>query len=129
MIPGNHDIKRDDKTTYEINLLTGNVDNINKNIEEMPVTNYNELMKRQNNYINFYNKFLGRNYNKDKLHNFIEKEDINVIEINSCLLALSDDYGKLSIYLRKLLESLKNTNSNNQKLSIAILHHELEFLN
>lgn len=129
MVPGNHDIKRDENTTYDIKLVTENVKNVNKKVDKMPNIKYDELMKRQDNYIKFYNKFLGKNYNKDKLHNFIEKEDINVLEINSCLLALSDDYGKLSIYLSKLLDSLKNTTSNKQKLSIAILHHELEFLN
>ncbi|MVX65796.1 hypothetical protein GKZ28_19130 [Clostridium chromiireducens] len=129
MVPGNHDVKRDKNTSYEIDGIIENAEKIKEKVEKMPDYVYIRLMERQNKYIRFYNEFLGREYDKNELHKFINKEDINVIEINSCLLAQSDDSGKLSVNLSKLLDSLESTESNDQKLSIAILHHEPEFLN
>lgn len=129
IVPGNHDLKRDSDTDYEIEGIVIKEENISERIDRLPNKRYRLLLERQRSFIDFYNTFLGRKYDEERLHNFYEREDLNVLEINSCLIAQSNDFGKLSVYLSKLLESCSNISSNKEKLSIAILHHELEYLN
>lgn len=125
-VPGNHDIKRSGLRTKIINGLKSEKNELKNDLEDDV---YDELMKAQEKYIEFYNTFLNRNYNVNQLHYVYEKDDINILGINSCLMSgLSGEEKDLSIYLKKLLSCVEGMKQNTDKINVVIIHHSLEYL-
>ena len=126
VVPGNHDIQRNQKRAFLIEGIKSH-----KSYEEIEDDTYNTLMEGQRKYIEFYNEFLQRKYNENKLHYLISDDDISVLGINSCLISglSKDDDKDLSIDLKKLFECIKSLGDNKDKINIAIIHHSLECLN
>lgn len=118
IVPGNHDIKSDNKRKEIIN-------NIGKNIEMNPdayLKNMNQLLHAYDQYKRFLNDFYGVNINKtDILNNYIYVWDdiISILCLNTTLIS-DENHHKPQIIDIYGLEKIRNK----VVPCIAIMHHD-----
>ncbi|HDR7250622.1 TPA: metallophosphoesterase, partial [Bacillus pacificus] len=126
IVPGNHDVKRDEIAELIIDSIINN-ENARKKINELGEKPFRSLYSGQKAFIEFYEKFLEREYPKDDLHFFINHKDVNILHINTCLVAGADDVeGKILVGLDKLYATLKKLDKS--KITFALGHHTLNCL-
>lgn len=125
MVPGNHDIKRSGARNRLIRTIVSSKD-ISKEVEELDEESFEIISSAQEGFWDFYKCITGKDANRKSIHFIEEREKFNIISINTSLLCcMSDEEGKLSIFLNKLYETLHN-NIDKNKINIAIGHHNIE---
>jgi len=101
-------------------------ENAMKEINELDEGTYQTLLSLQQPFFDFYKNYLGEEYPKDALHFVKSREGLNVIHINTCLVAGIDNAeGRILVGLNKLYDALKGI-PNNRSINIAIGHHTIE---
>lgn len=128
MVPGNHDIKRGklrdavlDSIKKEKNIRDIYVPKLDKEI-------YSELIKGQNRFWKYYTEYVNsKKYNYKKVHYIIEKDNYNIVCMNTCFFSgQNGEEGNLILGLRNHLEVLSELNKNTDKINIAIGHHGID---
>ena len=121
MVPGNHDIERiggREKTIEEIK----NLYQANRTIPDNYIKTL-DLAREQ--YLELYEKICG--IKRIEPHFCIQKDNLNIIHINSAILCSKDgEDGSLVIDMRALQKALNGID--NTKPSIAIAHHTFDCL-
>ncbi|MCB2310435.1 metallophosphoesterase [Clostridium tagluense] len=126
IVPGNHDFERDKKRRIFIRGLKNPLKDIKNNVSELEQDSIKDLIDGQSQFWNFHQKFLERKSDYYNVHFVDEREDFNIINLNTCLISGDEDEeGSLSINMSKLRETLKKV-SHSTKPNIAIAHHSLE---
>lgn len=131
IIPGNHDIVRNETRSLIINGILNSDDSTEK-LDNINKKTYESLIDAQSNFFNFYKEILDKDYPVNELHFFNKTDNYNVFSINTCLISDNNgEEGSLLIGKKKLYEAFRefNKNSDTNKLNIAIGHHTLECIN
>jgi predicted phosphodiesterase len=129
IVPGNHDIQRDDTRSLIIDGIYKSANPSEKvdTLEEKTLVN---LLEGQNAFFEFYKDFKGIDYPKDKLHFSYFGKNYNLLLINTCLVShRQGEEGTLLTARMKLYEAIKQIKkgqNQNQVLNLAIGHHTLE---
>ncbi|MBC5996514.1 metallophosphoesterase [Romboutsia hominis] len=127
IVPGNHDLDRSKKKSRLIDSIV-NANNPLYEIDNLDEDTYNDLIHSQKKFWIFYNRLTNRTYNEIDLHFIEERDCFNIINLNTSLLCGGDnEEGKISIFLNKLFKTL-NGKLSNDKLNIAIGHHNIDCL-
>ncbi|KZL91704.1 metallophosphoesterase family protein [Clostridium magnum] len=128
MVPGNHDIKRGSLRGAILDLIKKQ-----NNVRDIYVSSldkefYSELVKGQNKFWKYHEKHLcSGKYDFKKVHSIIEKENYNIICMNTCFFSGQDgEEGNLVLGLRNHLEVLGELDKNTNKVNIAIGHHGID---
>lgn len=125
MVPGNHDIRRNKMAERLIKGIISD-ENAMKEINELDEETFHTILSLQQPFFDFYRKYLGEEYPKDELHFVKSRRGLNIIHINTCLVAgISDAEGKILVGLNKLYDALKRI-PNDTSINIAIGHHSFE---
>ncbi|PEL00200.1 metallophosphoesterase family protein [Bacillus toyonensis] len=125
MIPGNHDISRNGLMNTVIQGILSS-SNPKDKINSLDDETFNVLYSGQNKFIEFYEKFLGREYPKDNTHFIMRGNGFNVIHINTCLIAGGDGVeGNILIGLNNLFDALENINAKESVVNFALGHHTI----
>lgn len=128
IIPGNHDLNRDDTRELIIQGIKGN-QNPSDQLDNVLMNNQQSreiLFKSFNNFFDFYNNFLREEYPQEDIHFIKSTDKYNIVHINTCLVAhTSNEEGSLLIARKKLLNCLEKLEKNTNKINIAIGHHTL----
>lgn len=129
MVPGNHDIVRD-------NARASCIEGLNKayfkdtmgNIDSSFLDNTKAAMKYYN---AFYNRVTGKRIQdkqKKNMHYVLETDIINILHINTCVASCADgDDGKLILGFKLLNDAIEGIKNN--KPTIAIAHHNFDCFN
>ncbi|EEL40324.1 Ser/Thr protein phosphatase [Bacillus cereus Rock3-29] len=126
IIPGNHDVKRNELMGLAIDSIINN-ENARKRINELGDDTFRSLYSGQEAFIEFYENFLEREYPKDDFHFLIQHKEMNILHINTCLVAGADNVeGKILVGLDKLYATLKDLDKS--KITFALGHHTLSCL-
>jgi Calcineurin-like phosphoesterase len=127
LIPGNHDIKRNEIRTLVIDSILNHHSPSDK-LDALEDETYQNLINAQSNFFSFYKEFLGEEYPKDDLHFVKSSDNYNVLSLNTCLLSdKSGEEGKLLIGRKRFLKSVRKLQSlkEEKKINIAIGHHTI----
>ncbi|MED3831933.1 metallophosphoesterase family protein [Peribacillus frigoritolerans] len=125
MIPGNHDIRRSGLMGTVIQGILSSP-NPKEKINTLDEGTFDVLYAGQRNYIEFYEKFLGREYPKNNPHFIIKGNGINVVHINTCLIAGGDDVeGNILVGLNNLFSTLENLENKEETVNFALGHHTI----
>ena len=128
MVPGNHDIKRSKmreavlaSITKENNIRSIYVPNLDKEF-------YSELIKGQSKFWKYYRENISSDkHDYKKVHYIIEKENYNIVCMNTCFFSGQDgEDGNLILGLTNHLEVLSELKKNTNKINIAIGHHGID---
>lgn len=128
IVPGNHDIRRNNARIGCITQLLTEYNNSEDGIIEQSYleNTTSELVD----FLKFYGNVVSKSVIKklkEQIHYIIETEKLNVLHINTCLSSCNDgDDGKLIIgfdLLNNAIEKIKN-----KKPTIAIAHHNFDCL-
>lgn len=128
IIPGNHDISREDKMRSL--LIAGILSSANpsEKIDEIDEKSFETLLNAQSNFFDFYEDFLGVEYPKEELHFLKSAEHYNVFSINTCIISdKGGEEGNLLVGKKKFYNAINKLRKidNEKKLNIAIGHHTL----
>ena len=128
MVPGNHDIKR--SKIRESILASIKLEN---NIRDIYVRKldkefYSQLIKGQKRFWKYYQEHIKPDkYDYKRLHNIIERENYNIICMNTCFFSGQDgEEGNLVLGLTNQIEVLSELDKNTHKINIAIGHHGID---
>ncbi|MBQ4901248.1 metallophosphoesterase [Paenibacillus sp. Marseille-P2973] len=130
IVPGNHDLKRDDVRGLMIegikNIKSGDPsDQLDKAIAT--ASPRNTIYKSFNGFFKFYKQLIGEEYPKNEVHFIRNSEKCNIVHINTCLVAYTANEEKtLLVAKQKLLACLNKLEGDSSKLNIAIGHHTIE---
>lgn len=128
IVPGNHDLVRDEERSL---LLDGVIksDSIENKVNHLSDNIIKKLVSAQDEFWKFHNTYLDRDDKYEDVHFVSERDEFNIINLNTCLICgKKDEEGNLSINvnkLRQVISGIKNSN----KPNIAIGHHGLECFN
>ena len=128
IIPGNHDIKRNNDRTDLIKEIVESK-NPSNTLDEFlqDEDKKSKILGSFDSFSTFYFNFSGSEYPLNDIHFLLETENYNIVHLNTCLIAnKSGEEGTLLVGKNKLLDCLSKLGINNNKLSIAIGHHSLE---
>lgn len=129
IIPGNHDIQRDEIRSLILDGIFSK-ENPSNHLDSVEKTTYDSLLSGQTNFFNFYEDFKGENYPDEYIHIVHEAETYNIIHLNTCITTYKDKQeGHLLIGKSKLYDVLnqhKTSLIDSSKINIAIGHHTLE---
>lgn len=127
LIPGNHDLKRDEIRTLVIDSILRDPSPSDK-LDKLQDETYQTLINAQSDFFTFYKEFLGIDYPSEKLHFIKSSDKYNILSINTCLISdKSGEEGNLLIGKRRFYESIQELSAkkDEKKLNIAIGHHTL----
>ena len=130
IIPGNHDLKRNSIRKCILGGIIAS-NNIKDAVDNLPDDVVDSLINDQKDFWNFHNEYLSRHDDYENLHFVDERDNFNIINLNTCLLCGSEqqrEEGILSINTKRLIQELKKVKGS-QKVNIAIGHHGLECFN
>jgi predicted MPP superfamily phosphohydrolase len=126
IVPGNHDLKRNNVRNVLIKDLVNKPSRI-RATEELDQETFKIISKAQNSFWSFYTKVTGKKYVKKDIHFIEEREEFNIISLNTALLCSDiEDQGGLSIFISKLY-NLLSKNKDSDKYNIAIGHHNIDY--
>jgi UDP-2,3-diacylglucosamine pyrophosphatase LpxH len=129
IVPGNHDFKRSVVRKYYIEPLKLDTNEIHNRVTAMPEEIFQHLIDGQAEFWEFHKNFLGREDDFRKLHFINERQNVNIINLNTCLISGVDkEEGTLSLDFKRLLKVLSDL-EDTTKPNIAIGHHSIECLN
>ncbi len=122
--PGNHDLKRGGVRESVIKMIQNNSNPV-KEFECLNKESMQQLQKGFTKFNKFHNDFLGRNYNDGQDHMVIKRENVKIVNINTCLVSgLINEEGKLLIGLPQLLNVFEEAKlEESSSFNIAIGHH------
>ncbi|WP_100399882.1 metallophosphoesterase family protein [Bacillus sp. FJAT-44742] len=133
LIPGNHDITRNQPRSLIINQIVKDCKNPSEEIENLQEDTYNLLLNGQKQFFDFYKDFMGIEYPKDDLHFVSHSDNCNILLMNTCLVShKKGEEGELLINRRKFYKAIKNMGQGSKgvsSLNVAIGHHTLDCLN
>lgn len=127
IIPGNHDINRNDERTNLIKEII-ETPNPSNTLDEYlhDEIKISKLLSSFDSFTTFYFNFFNKEYPLKDIHFLLETENYNIVYLNTCLIAnRAEEEGTLLIGKDKLLDCLTELEGAN-KLTIAIGHHALE---
>lgn len=128
IIPGNHDLNRSDMRNVILKGIRKS-ENIEDEVNKLPEEAITMLINDQDSFWNFHNTYLDRDDSFKELHFINEREEFNIINLNTCLVCGNKgEEGKLSVNTKKLRRVLTKVKDSN-KVNIAIGHHGLECFN
>lgn len=129
IVPGNHDLVRNDKRTTLIQEIKENkcpsdfLDEILSIPEKRDI-----LFSSFQDFYTYFNLIKGNPYPTNRAHYLIELQDCNLILINTNIICnTNEEEGSLLIAKSELLDCLEEI-SNSNKPSIAMGHHTLDCL-
>ncbi|MEG0669149.1 MAG: metallophosphoesterase [Clostridium sp.] len=126
IVPGNHDFERTKLRECIINGVLKSNESIAESILNIDTQTQDFLLKDMQLFFDFYEELLARKENWSDIHYLVELEKCDVVCLNTCLISgRSNEEGKLSINLGKLLNVLKSSNKSS-KPKIAVGHHSIE---
>lgn len=128
IIPGNHDIDRND---YDRKTLIKAIKNNKEQYKEMnniPDKNILRLLNNHKYFIEFLKNINIEGYSHfNKVHYAIEREKFNILNINTCLSYTGEYQEDLLICQSRLPEEIDDW-ENSSKVNIAIGHHGLDMM-
>ncbi len=127
LIPGNHDITRNEVRTMVIDSILRDPTPSEK-LDGIEGQTFQTLINAQSNFFAFYKEFIGEDYPKEKLHFVKSSNNYNILSINTCLISdRSGEEGELLIGKKLFYDSIQELSSkkDEKKLNIAIGHHTL----
>ncbi|MGG7213574.1 metallophosphoesterase family protein [Clostridium nigeriense] len=128
IIPGNHDLKRNSVRSLMIDGIISS-GNIKEKVDSLPDDAIRILINDQKEFWDFHNEYLDRDDKYENLHFINERDDFNIINLNTCLICGSEkEEESLSVNTKKLIRELRKIKGSN-KVNIAIGHHGLECFN
>lgn len=124
IIPGNHDITRDQMAERLATQIIGSKDAMQE-INNLDKGTYNVLISGQQPFFDFYKSYIGEEYPTDSLHFVKRCNGFNVIHINTCLIAgTKGSEGNILVCLEKLYETFKQI-PDDGSVNIALGHHTI----
>jgi len=128
MIPGNHDINRSGLMSTVIQGILSS-SNPKEKINTLDEETFDVLYSGQKSYVEFYEKFLGREFPKDNPHFVTKGKGFNVVHVNTCLIAGGDDVeGSILVGLDNLLSILEEIQDGEETVNFALGHHTINCL-
>ncbi|QSF42275.1 metallophosphoesterase family protein [Priestia megaterium] len=131
LIPGNHDIERQQVRSLIIDGILGSGDP-SQLLDDCDTHTYETLVGGQSKFFSFYEEFMGEAYPKEELHYLKNSNQYNIFSLNTCLLSHKPgEEGSLLIGRKKFYKAIKQFKAldNKNKVNIAIGHHTLGCIN
>ncbi|SKB01326.1 metallophosphoesterase family protein [Sporosarcina newyorkensis] len=128
IIPGNHDISRNDDRTSILKEISESKNPSNTLDEYLQDEDKKSgILSSFDAFSAFHFDFFEKKYPLNQIHYLLQTENYNIVHINTCLIAnRAGEEGTLLIGKNNLYDCLSKLGLDNNKLSIAIGHHTLE---
>lgn len=127
IVPGNHDFRRDEMRTILIDGIKKSEKDVTTKVSDLGDVPKNMLISNgQKAFWEFHQKILNRKDNHEDIHFLNEREQFNIVNLNTCIISgVKNEEGTLSIGMSQLMKVLKDIQDIDKPI-IAIGHHSLE---
>ncbi|MGG0664928.1 metallophosphoesterase [Viridibacillus arvi] len=131
IIPGNHDLSRDETCSLILDGIFAN-ENPSNALDKIPANAYRLLLNTHDVFFEMYQDIKLVPYTESDLHMVFESDMYNIINLNTSLTCYTNDQeGNLLISKQKLSHVLNNHKDallDSSKVNIAMGHHTLDCL-